>query len=144
MPMRSRTFIPVLISLFALTVSTAVKADTPLEISMKHMSKAYKQLALDLQQPQDANKSDYLTLAGTLKTAAENARGLVPKKAAALPTDQQTTMVTAYQKSMDDLIKSIDALTQDLQGSQWDEARKIMASLKQQMMDGHKAFRTKE
>ncbi|HUB67484.1 MAG TPA: cytochrome b562, partial [Candidatus Methylacidiphilales bacterium] len=82
--------------------------------------------------------------AGTLKTQAQNSRGLVPKKAAALPADQQSTMVTAYQKSIDDLIQSIDSLTQAIQNSKWDDARKIMASLKQQMGAGHKQFRTKD
>jgi len=142
--MNSRFFIPVLIGLFCLTSSVTANADTALEISMKQMSKAYKELALDLQQPLDANKSDYLALTGTLKTSAQTARGLVPKKAAALPPDQQAVMVTAYQKSMDNLVQSIDGLTQAIQNSQWDDARKIMADIKQQMMDGHKAFRAKE
>jgi len=53
-------------------------------------------------------------------------------------------MVTNYQKSMDDLIASIDTLSQSIQGSQWDEANKQLAALKQQMFDGHKAFRKKK
>lgn len=142
--MNFRSFIPVLIGLFCLTVFATANADTALEISMKHMKNAYKELSLGLQQPQDANKSDYLALAGTLKTEAQTSRGLVPKKAGALPADQQAAMVMAYQKSMDDLIQSIDSLTQDIQNSQWDGARNEIVSLKHQMTDGHKAFRIKE
>jgi soluble cytochrome b562 len=141
--MNYRTFIPVLIALLGFTSLATATADTPLENSMKQMGKAYKELALDLQQPADASKSDYLTLVGTMKTAAQTGRSLVPKKAAALPTDQQDTMVQAYQKSMDDLIKSFDALTAAIQNSKWDDATKVMAQIKQQMIDGHKAFRTK-
>lgn len=143
MPMNLRFFPPVLIGFFCLNFLAAAKADTALEISMKHMGRAYKELSLDLQQPQDSSKSDYLALAGTLKTEAQTARGLVPKKAAALPADQQDAMVKAYQKSMDDLAQSIDSLTQDIQNSQWDAARKAMDGIQKQMIEGHKAFRTR-
>jgi hypothetical protein len=141
--MNPRSYIPLLIGLLSLLLVPAATADTPLELSMKQMSKAYKALALDLQQPQDASKPDYLALTDTLKTQAQTSRGLVPKKAAALPPDQQATMVQAYQKNMDTLLQSIDSLTQAIQNSQWDDARKTMADIKQQMFDGHKAFRQK-
>ena len=142
--MNSRSFIPALIALFYLTVVAAAHADTSLEIAMKQMSSAYKELSFDLQQPHEANKGDYLVLAGTLKTEAQTSRGLIPKKAATLPADQQGAMVKAYQKSMDDLIRWIDSLTQDIQNGQWDDARKVMGAIKQQMIYGHKDFRTKD
>jgi soluble cytochrome b562 len=141
--MNSRSFIPVLMVLFYLAVVAAANADTPLEMAMKQMSSAYKELSFDLQQPNDANKGHYLALAGTLKTEAETSRGLVPKKAATLPADQQGAMVKAYQKSIDDLIQWIDSLTQDIQNSQWDDARKAMGAIKQQMIYGHRDFRLK-
>jgi soluble cytochrome b562 len=140
--MKSRCFIP-LIAFSYLVVFTAANADTPLETAMKQMSSAYKELSFDLQEPHDANKDHYLTLAGTFKTEAQTSRGLVPKKATALPADQQATMVKAYQKSIDDLIQWIDSLTQDIQNSQWDDARKAMSAIKQQMIYGHKDFRIK-
>lgn len=142
--MKSRLFLPVPVLLLYAALFVAAHAKTPLETSMKKMSSAYKELNLDLQQPTDADKAHYLQLAGTMKTEAQTSRTLVPKKAGALPADQQATMVKAYQKSMDDLIQGIDALTQDLQNSQWDDARKVMAALKQQMMQGHKDFRVKK
>lgn len=142
--MISRPFIKILVGLFSLTLIITANADTPLEISMKTIGKAYKELTLDLKQPADANKADYLALTGTMKTEAQKARGLVPKKAAALPADQQNTMVAAYQKSMDSLLQTIDSLSQDIQNGNWDNARKTMDDIKQQMIDGHKAFRIKE
>ena len=129
---------------FSLASFSTVRADTDLEITMKHIAKAYHQLVDDMKQPVDASKSDYLALAATMKTSAQKARGLVPKKAAELPADQQAAMVTAYQKSMDDLSASIDVLTQDLQTGQWDAAAKQLGTLKMQEDDGHKAFRKKE
>jgi soluble cytochrome b562 len=141
---RLRSFIPGLAVLFYLGVVVAAKAATPLETAMKHMSNAYKALAFDLQQPDDANKANYLSLAAILKTEAHTSRGLVPQKAAALPADQQAAMVQAYQKSMDNLGRWIDSLTQAIQNGQWDAARQAMAAIKQQMVDGHKDFRIKE
>ena len=147
--MNWRYYLPVLTALFYLTVFAPAQADpaapppTPLGVAMKQMSGAYKELSFDLQQPSDTNKAHYLSLAGTLKTGAQTSRGLVPKKAATLPPDQQAAMVKAYQKSMDDLIQSIDSLTQDIQSSQWDDAHKAMAAIKQQMTFGHKDFRLK-
>ena len=104
-----------LFCLFALSLISVAHADTPLETSMKKMSKAFKQLSLDLKAPQDTSKADYVALATTMKTEAQADRALVPKKAANLPADQQATMVTAYQKSMDDLVAAIDVLTGQLQ-----------------------------
>ena len=142
--MNARSFIPALIALSYFIVVVAANASTQLESAMKQMSSAYKELSFDLQQPHDANKDHYLALAGTLKAEARTSLGLVPKKADTLPADQQGAMVKAYQKSMGDLIQWIDSLTQDIQNSQWDDARKVMATIKQQMTYGHKDFRLKD
>jgi soluble cytochrome b562 len=118
--------------------------DTPLEIAMRRMSGAYKELSFDLKQPSGANKLHYLALAGTLKAQAQTSRRLVPEKAEALPASQQAAMVKAYQQRIDYLIEWIDSLAQDIQKSQWDEARKAMAAIRQQMIYGHKDFRTED
>lgn len=136
--------VSVLVCLMSLEICSTTMADTPLELSMKQMGKAYKQLSLDLQQPQDAQKDDYVALAATMKLAAQKSRTLVPKKVAELPPDQQAVMVKDYQKAMDDLIASIDVLSANLQGGRWDNATKQLAMLKQQMMVGHKEFRKKD
>jgi cytochrome c556 len=142
--MNHRPTLCLLLSFLTLTGLGLVQAETALEISMKHMGKALKQLSLDLQQPQDANKSDYLALANTLKTEAQTSRGLTPKKVATLPADQQAAMVQAYQKSIDDLTQTIDLLTQALQNDQWDQARADVAQIRKQETEGHKTFRLKK
>jgi soluble cytochrome b562 len=134
----------VTLGLFSVAAFSSTRADTALDRTMQRMARPYKQLALDLKQPSEANKTIYLELAEMMKTQAKVARAQVPSKAAALPPDQQATMVAAYQKSMDDLIATIDGLTADLQSSQWDAANQQIAKLKQQMIDGHKAFRTQK
>ena len=125
-----------LIALFSVA-----RADTPLELSMKRTSKAYKQLGLDLKQPIDASKADYLALVATMKTEAQKGRNLVPQKAAALPADQQAAMVAAYQKSIDELTVTYDTLSQAIQAGKWDAARAAMAKILDQEHAGHKEFR---
>jgi hypothetical protein len=141
--MTSRLLIPALAFLLYSTAFAVADADTPLELAMKKMSSAYKELLFDLKQPHDAAKSHYLELAAALKAGAETSRGLVPQKAETLPTDQRVAIIKPYQKSMDDLIGWINSLTVDLQNSRWDDASKVMATLKQQMIYGHKDFRLK-
>jgi cytochrome c556 len=133
--------LPLLVLLLSLGVA---HAETALETSMKHMSKAYKELNLDLKTPQDSARPDYLALAAMLKAEGRNSRADVPKIAQGMTPDQQATMIANYQKSVDTFLGSVDALTAALQQSQWDEARKQMGILHQEMVDGHKAFRKKE
>ena len=139
--MNLHSFASVLIALFYFMAVVAGNADTPLESAMKQMSSVYKELSFDLQQPHDENKVHYLTLAGIFKNQVQVSRGLVPKKVATIPPDQRAAMVKAYQKSIDGLILSIDLLAQDIQNSKWDDARKVMAAIKQQMIYGHRDFR---
>jgi soluble cytochrome b562 len=136
------SFFAVLFAIIYFAICAAANADAPLEIAMRHMSGAYKELTFDFKQPSDSNKAHYLALTGALKAGAQTAHGLVPEKADTLPPAQQSAMVKAYQRKMDDLIEWIDSLTQDIQKSEWDDARKAMAAIRQQMIYGHKDFRT--
>jgi soluble cytochrome b562 len=130
--------------LFCLFATTGLSSATPLEQSMKRMSTAYKKLTIDLKQPVDASKPDYLALATAMKTEAQTSRGLVPKKVAAMPQDQQAAQIADYQKSLDSLSATIDTLSADVTASNWTDANAQIAKLKQQMFDGHKKFRKKE
>ncbi len=127
--------------LLSLSTLSVARADTPLELTMKQVAKAFHQLTLDLKAPQDADKADYVALATSIKTNSQKAQELIPQKAAALPPDQQAKMVADYKKSMDDLDKAVDVLIADLQAGQWDAASKQLAVLKSQEDTGHKAFR---
>ena len=118
-----------------------MKADSPLEERMQHMKKAYKELSLGLEKPQESGQSAYLSLAQSIKTSALQAREFVPKLAAKLPPDQKAAMVKAYQADIDGLVVSLDGLIRNLKDSKWEEARKDMANLKNEMRDGHREFR---
>jgi len=112
--------------------------------SMKKIAKALKALKLDLKTPVDANKADYVALVATIKAGVSDSRDQVPNKADGLPADQKATMVTAYQKAIDDLLKTVDTLNDDVTKGQWDAANKDIDSLLAQEKDGHEAFRKKE
>jgi len=116
-------------------------ADSPLEMSMQQIKKAYKDLSLGLDKPLETNKDIYLSLAGTIKSSALKARDLVPEMAGKLPPDQKTALVKSYRESMDDFVGSVDALINNIQGAKWDEARKDLSLLKSEMKDGHREFR---
>ena len=134
----------VAITLCCLFGATGLSSATPLEQSMKRMAKAYHQLDKDLKAPVDASKPDYLALVATMKTEAQASRSLVPKKVAEMPQDQQAAQIAEYQKSLDGLMASIDLLSQDITASNWADATKQIATLKGEMIDGHKKFRKPE
>ena len=124
-----------------LTMPFGMKADSPLENSMEHMKKAYKELSIGLEKPQASSQSAYLALAGTIKSSALQAREFIPKLAVSLPPDQKAAMVKSYRESMDNFVVSVDGLIENLKAEKWDEARKDAANLKNEMRDGHREFR---
>jgi len=120
------------------------KADSPLEMSMQQMKKAYKDLVVGLDKPLESNKDAYLSLAGTIKSSALKSRDLIPEMAGKLPLDQRAAMVKSYREGMDDFVGSVDALIQNIQSAKWDEARKDLSLLKSDMKDGHREFRRED
>ncbi|MFA7343719.1 MAG: cytochrome b562 [Terrimicrobiaceae bacterium] len=131
----------VLTLLISLATLSGMKADTPLEKNMERMKKACQELSLGLEKPQENSQATYLTLAGIIKTSAIEARDLVPKSAAALPPDQKAAMIKSYKESMGVFVGSVDGLIQNIKDSKWEEARKDIVGLKNEMKDGHREFR---
>ena len=111
---------------------------------MKQMGKAYKELSQRLSKPVDSDKSVYLALAETLKSAALSARDLVPEAATKLPEDQKAAMVKSYRESMEDFVDSVDRLIGNIGAGKWDETLKDMSGLKSEMKDGHREFRKED
>lgn len=137
-----RAFFLLLVSGLALCFTAGkIWADTDLDKSMKELGGAYKELSTDLKQPQDASKDQYLALAAKMKQVAKAAHDMVPKLAKTLPDDQRDAMVQSYRKDMDKFMTDIDSLSDVLKDSKWDDARKLMDTLKQDMASGHKQYR---
>lgn len=143
-PCLSSSFPVILLFAFFLSAFSDVKADTPLEISMQHMKKAYKALSLDLQKPEESKKPEYLSLAGVLKTESLKAIDLVPEAADSLPPEQKEAMVAAYKKRMGTFSGSVDELLQNIQSGKWDAARHSIDTLGAEMKSGHKDFRKED
>ncbi len=131
------------VAVLLVTVDRA-RAATALEQAMKQMSEAYKELSADLKQPQDTAKDQYLALAATIKDQAKASRDLVHKLAQSLPADQRDTMVQSYQKDMDKFMQDVDSLSGALKNGRWDDARKWLTTLHQEMSDGHKQYRAQK
>lgn len=130
-----------LVLALSLITLARMNADSPIEECMERMKKDYRQLSLVIENPQESGQSAYVSLAESMKASALKAREFVPKLATKLPPDQKVAMVKSYQSSMDDLVVSIDGLIRNLKDSKWDEARKDIANLKNEMRDGHREFR---
>jgi len=132
------------IFVFSLFVANGAWADTALDKSMQQLGKAYKELANDLKQPDETKKSEYLALAATMKDQAKAAHDLEPKLAKTLPPDQRDNMTASYRKDMDKFAQDIDGLSDALNQAKWDDARKLMETLKQDMFSGHKQYRVQK
>ena len=107
---------------------------------MKKLAGAYKELASDLQSPQDAEKADYLTLAATIKEAADQSGAFDPKAIQVLPPEQQAAFVADYKKALVAFDAKVDVLTQALTAGDWPAARQAMEGLKEAMKAGHHTY----
>ncbi len=132
--------------LLALGALAAHAADSEMDKSMKKVAAASKLLKADLAQTDDTkhNKDADLQWVATMKTEAQTARGLVPKKAKALPADQQQAMEADFQKSMDAFLADVDTLNTDITADKWTPARADFQKLLDDEKAGHKQFRVKK
>ena len=130
---------------FLLLAFSLVHADTPMETSMKAMSKAGKQLKIDLALPDDKHdKATDLKSVAAIKDGAVKSSSLTPKKAETLPPDQKQTMEQYFQKDMTAFIQDIDTLNADVTGDKWDAARTDFQKLMDDEKAGHKAYRVQK
>ena len=134
----------ILLLALSLATLTVASADSPLEKCMERMKKAYKSLSLGLEKPQESSQSTYVALAETIKSSAIESRDFVPKQAEKLPPDQKAAMVKSFREDLNDFVGSVDGLIQNLKAGKWEEARKDMANLKNEMKDGHRDFRKED
>jgi soluble cytochrome b562 len=131
--------------LLAVTIFAA-HADTVLGDSMKKMEDACKQLGPDLKitDATKHNKDLDLQSIAAIKAECLKAREQSPKKAKALPPDQQQTMTASFQKDMDTFIQHVDQVTQEIQDEKWDAARDDFKKLMLEQRDDHKVYRIKK
>jgi soluble cytochrome b562 len=121
-------------------------ADTQLEKDMKDMADATHRVQADLKLTDDTKhaKDADLKDVATMKADALKARTLTPKKAKALPPDQQAAMTASYQKDMDAFAADLNTLDADVQASNWPAARTDFQKVLDDEKAGHKAYRVKK
>ncbi len=113
---------------------------------MKQMEEAAKQLGADLKQTDDTKHAKDLDLqsVAALKDACTKSHDDVPKKAKALPPDQEQAMTASYQKDMVAFGQDIDALGAAIQAENWSGARDAFKKVIDDEKAGHKAYRVKK
>jgi cytochrome c556 len=132
--------------LFVAVSAFTVRADTAMEVSMKKIADAAKQLGTDLKLTDDTkhNKDADLKCVTTIQTESTTARQFVPKKAKTLPTDQQQAFIADFQNDMDMFLKDVAVLNTDITAENWTAARTDFQKLIDDEKSGHQKFRIKK
>lgn len=121
-----------------------LRADSPLETQMDEMKYAFRGLRTGLQEPVDADKDKYVSLAEQLRDAAVKSKDYEPEKTGNIPADKRAEFLEGYRQSIDDLIALIDQLKTQLAAGDWAAARSQIDLINQSQRDGHKEFRSEE
>ncbi len=124
-----------------LSFSMFGQADTPLEKKMDQMKKAYKELSKSIEKPVESEKMRYQKLAEELRDLMKESGKLSPQKTEMIPADQRGAFIEGYQKAINQSVATLEALIQAIQTSNWSEAQKLMALLKQHQKEGHQEYR---
>lgn len=120
------------------------QGNSPLEMLMKDMNKAFKVLKNGLESPDAAKKDDYIKAANSLKEAAVKAKDLVPKKFEDMPEEERKAAQEGYRKSMDEFAATAEKLEPLLKEEKWTEAEAVVKELRKSESSGHKAYRKKD
>lgn len=120
----------------------ADQKETPLGDKMKIIAKSVKQLK---NQVADATKQQSsIELVETAQKAAEDARQLVPSKAASIPDADRPKFITDFQAQIDVLIKQFATIDTALHDGKYDDAQKAFNDLAAIKRDGHKQFNAED
>jgi soluble cytochrome b562 len=115
------------------------KDETELEDKMDVMGTAFRKLK---RQVNDATQNAAsLRLVATLRAAAEEAKTLVPAKAADIPESERAQFVASYRAKMTDLLATLGQLEAALQAGKNNEAVRLVAELVVMQKTGHKTFK---
>ncbi len=112
--------------------------ETELGDHMEKMSSAYKKLNREIADP--SKNEDSLKFLAVIHAQAEAALKLEPAKAADIPADQRPKFVENYQKKMQAFIGDIEKVQAALKAGNNEQAKQLLATLKQDQREGHKEF----
>jgi soluble cytochrome b562 len=116
--------------------------DTELSEHMEKLEGAYKRLNREVADP--TKKEDMLKQVATMRTHAQAALSLQPAKTTDLPEDQRVKFVDAFHDKIKALIADIGKLDTAVKADNFDQAKQLLATLKQDQREGHHEFQRKK
>jgi soluble cytochrome b562 len=116
--------------------------DTDLEVRMKKMGKAFRQLRKQVADP--AQNASSLDLVATILAASKEAADFTPQKADDIPADQRDKFIADYKAGIKALQDKLASLTDALTAGKNDEATKIVADIFDFEKKSHKDFKKPE
>jgi len=109
---------------------------------MKKIGRAFRALNKSVSDP--AKNEDSLKQAGIIRAQAEAAVTLKPAKTADLPEDQQAKFVDDYRQDMKNFLADVISLESALKANDNQQAKELVAKMKQDMKHGHKEYKKKK
>jgi hypothetical protein len=113
--------------------------DTDLEVRMKKMSKALRQLRKQVADP--TQNASSIQLVATILDASKEAADLTPAKADDVPADQRAQFISDYKAGIKGLQDKLATLNDALTAGKNDDAAKIVADIIAFEKKSHKEFK---
>ncbi len=120
------------------TPTPADHSSTEIGGAMKSMSKAYKQLRIQVADPSQNTSS--LELVAKMKAGAVESRKYEPAEAKSVPEKDRAAFVKAYQEGLDQLIETLGKLEAALKTGKNEDAVILVTALGKERKAGHAKF----
>jgi soluble cytochrome b562 len=116
--------------------------DTDLEVRMKRIAKAFRQLRKQVADP--TQNASSLQLVATMAAAAKEAEDMKPAKTEDIPADQQDKFVADFKAGIKDLEDRLGKLSDALAAGKNDVAAQMQKDLFEFEKKSHKEFKRPE
>lgn len=133
-----------ILSLLTLTLCVlsplhADEDDSPLEGQMKILARGMRQLT---QQAEDPSKQqENVSLLETLKKAATDAKGLTPRKTAAMPQNGREKFLADYRTDLDELKDTLNQVEEAVKAGEYGKVKSLLATVNTIKKEGHGKFK---
>lgn len=135
-----RIFLSLLsLALCLLTSLHAQEADSPLEGQMKILARGMRQLVTQIGDP--AKQQENVSLLENLKKAANDSKGLSPRKTVAIPEKDRETFLADYRSDLDELKDALNQVEEAVKAGQYDKAKSLIGSVNTIKKEGHAKFK---
>jgi soluble cytochrome b562 len=119
--------------------SPAKDQQTPLEKQMQILSDGMKQLSDQINEP--AKQTEMLTLIGSLKKAAMDAKTMEPVKTASVAPADKEKFLAEYRAQLDKLATAFASIEAAVKGAHYDQAKALLATIGDLRKKSHATFK---